>query len=118
METKMDELAKRFAELADKYGPHVTEAALGAVRVEAYSVLVSGFLAGIAAVICGRACYKALRIAQAKKEGYELFAIICFFTGCVCVLLTVAAVWKIVDPWVWAALFHPDLWLAKKVFHL
>ena len=27
-------------------------------------------------------------------------------------------VWQFADPWTWTALTNPDLWLAKKAFHL
>jgi len=34
----MDEVAKRFADLAEKYGPTVIDAAKAAVTMEAYSM--------------------------------------------------------------------------------
>ena len=40
----MDELAKRFADLAEKYGPNVADAAMAAARIEAYSCLMRGFI--------------------------------------------------------------------------
>ena len=40
----IDEAAKRFAELAEKFDPKVVEATLGAARIEAFSWLASSAL--------------------------------------------------------------------------
>ena len=115
----MDELAKRFADLAEKYGPNVADAALSAARVEAYSTLAGGLMA---ALIGAAALYAALLLWRkaAASESYDneliyggavLVAVIALIPLCI-------GVWQIVDPWTWITINHPELWIAKKAFHI
>lgn len=121
----MDELAKRFADLADKYGPSVVNATLEAARIEAYSTLMAAiFQAAIAA-----ACFFGARICWRKGKAGEAIPggnsdnYIPWYLG-MCVLLFVGgivslfAIWGLIDPWLWTAINHPELWIAKRVFKL
>ena len=113
----MDELAKRFADLAEKFGPDVANAALNAARMEAYSTLMGGFMwlaAASAFGLLGQFLYK-----KAGKDDWDndwsVAAIILFIVGG---LVALPGFWSFVDPWTWATINHPELWLAKKAFHI
>lgn len=110
----MDELAKRFADFADKYGPSVVDAALNAVHVEAYSKLVSG-------VMCLTVAASLFYFARWmwRQEWCSNEAVIapgvCWIFAAVFALF---GVWSIIDPWTWTAISNPELWIAKKAFKL
>lgn len=114
----MDELAKRMMELAEKVGPEAMAAARGAVRVEAYSTLVSTICFIIAAFVFYKAAiylWAYQSTSQYSMGESKFFAGILFTTV---VILVWIAVWNVIDPWTWVALNNPDLWLAKKVLKL
>lgn len=113
----MDELAKRFAELADKYGPGVANAAIEAARTEAYSTLASAVMAVLFAAGLG---YPALLIARKILAGdwEEPAWIFVAFLGFGSVVAGAIAMWAVIDPWTWTAINHPELWIAKKAFKL
>jgi hypothetical protein len=113
----MDEAAKRFAELAEKLDPKVVEATLGAARIEAFSWLASSTLwfGGAAAL----AFLGHFLVTKSNDDDWDkqwfgvgvasyLGAALCFLPG----------IWKWLDPWTWTAISHPELWIAKLVFHL
>ena len=113
----MDELAKRFADLAEKYGSNTTDAALGAARVEAFSSLTKGvlliFIGGIF-LWCARYLWR-----KWHNEGWDEITlapfIIYFALGATLISF---GIWALLDPWTWVALNHPELWLAKKAFRM
>lgn len=114
----MDELAKRFADLAEKYGPTVADAAMNAVRIEVFSSLMASFIAlGFACTMYwGGRCLMRMEVKDKFADGMP------YFFGCVAVALATIPfaifVWQWIDPWTWTALSHPDLWLAKKAFKI
>lgn len=114
----MDELAKRFADLADKYGPQVANAALSAARVEAYSTLVASleeFVIGAVFLLVA----KKLAAFKTKDDFYQVFPYIgAGLCGIIGLLLVAGGLWSVIDPWTWTALNHPELWLAKKAFKI
>lgn len=119
----MDQLAQQFAALAQQYGPKVANAAMEAARVEAYSCLMSSLLwlapAG-GLFLLARMVLRTippveqrvpLDMSQEKTAlGYVLFAF-----SFLCLL---PAIWQVIDPWTWTAIFHPELWIAKRAFGL
>ena len=110
----MDELAKRFAELAGKYGPGAVDAARSAARVEALSTLFGGL---IALSIGGGMLLAAWKIY--KKEEWEEVRF--FFVVVLCavgLLVASLGLWQCVDPWTWTSLFNPDVWIAKRILKL
>lgn len=114
----MDELAKRFADLAAQYGPDVMRAALVSVRIEVYSTLVSSFIW----LAFGIVCLLGMRWSwpQTPKDDLDLpwgkiGAIAGALVGAICIA---SFVWIWIDPWTWTALNHPELWLAKKALHI
>ncbi len=113
----MDELAKRFADLAEKYGPTVANAALNATRIEAYSCLVGGLLsAGFCALFIYGTRFFYLKI---KNESWdELTWIPIVFLSIAAIVTGGIAIWSVIDPWTWVAINHPELWIAKKAFKL
>lgn len=113
----MDELAKRFADLAEKYGPAVANAALSAARIEAYSCLVGGLLS---AGFCGLFIYGTrffyLKIKNESWDEITWLPIVFLSIGA-----TIAggiAIWAVIDPWTWIAINSPELWIAKRAFKL
>jgi hypothetical protein len=113
----MDEAAKRFAELAEKLDPKVVEATLGAVRIEAFTWLASSALwfSGAAAL----AFFAHFLVTKSNDDDWDkqwfgvgiasyIGAALCFLPG----------IWIWLDPWTWTAINHPELWIARLVFHL
>lgn len=114
----MDEIAKKMAELAEKYGPSVIDATRGAVQIEAYSTLAGSVVSSAFAftfLFAGRWLY-------CKNTKDDLDDSICKVFGFI--LMGIAAIpaafaiWAWIDPWTWVAIANPDLWIAKKVFKL
>lgn len=113
----MDKLAEYFADLAKKYEPAVAEAAKGAAQVEGYSYLVGGAVS--LAISATFACIGYLLLRKIIHDGWDEFT---WMPVGLCVAGALIAlsigVWDIVDPWTWAAINHPELWIAKKALHL
>ena len=118
----MDELAKRFADLAEKYGPAVADAAKSAARMEAISQLVSGFMTvciGIALMLLARWIWR--KAGDADRGPYsdsELAYAGAVLIGLIGLIPFCIGVWSWIDPWTWTTISHPDLWIAKRAFHL
>lgn len=115
----MDELAKRFADLADKYGPSAVEAARAAARTGAYSALVGSAedlaISG-ALFIAGRFLWrKAGGVGSFDGEPLYFISGLAFFA---CGLAFFVGISNVVDPWTWAAIAHPDVWIAKRTLGL
>lgn len=114
----MDELAKRFADLAEKYGPDVAQAAKAAVRTEVYSTLVSSVIWLAFAVAMGLVARWLWRLKprDASDRPIAIFgAVIASLIAAAC---GASFLWHWIDPWTWTALNHPELWLAKQAFHI
>lgn len=112
----MDKLAQQFAELADKFGPSVVEAAKGAARAEAYSQLASGALC---LIIASALIASAVYVWRHRKGWDEMgVTLVMGFTIVIGGLLSVIGAWSFVDPWTWITINHPELWIAKHVLHL
>ena len=116
----MDELAKKFAELSAKYGPDVVRASLEAARIEGYSMVVAGvmmLLVGVITLVLGILVLRQICSDYGTKDNGLLFL-------CAGALMIVALIftpigsWYLVDPWTWAAVNHPEAYLAKKVFKI
>lgn len=113
----MDELAKRFAELAEKYGPTVADAAKAAAVTEAYSTIIFGILCLIVAALLGCASgYFAQKILRDDWDEMTWFP--AGLLGIAALIFGAAGLWSIIDPWTWTTIYHPELWLAKKAFHI
>ncbi len=117
----MDELAKRFAELAEKYGPQVAEAAKEAARTEAYSCLSSSAIwLAIACVLM----FVGRRIYNKGKQNHDPLGdgdVLCIIGFALCGLAVPAVLigaWHWIDPWTWTTINHPELWIAKKAFRI
>ncbi len=114
----MDEIAKKLAELAEKYGPHTIEAVRGATQIEAYSTLAGGVMSITIACIVGK-CGLMLWNTQ-NKDDFDrpmirgagvVFAVIAL-------IIAMVGIRAFADPWTWVAINNPDLWIAKRVFKL
>lgn len=113
----MDELAKHFAELAEKYGPTVYNAGLEATRIEIYSTIVAALLQAVMASVLWYLAYRLFL--KVWKEDWDDFTYVPIALSCLFALsLSLFAIWTFIDPWTWTALNHPELWLAKKAMHL
>ncbi len=114
----MDELAKRFADLAEQYGPQVANAAKEAARIEAYSTLVSGLICGIVgAVLAYLAIYIGRKLYSEEWQEVLLWPLAAIL-AVIAVALGWVFLWAFADPWTWATINHPELWIAKKAFKL
>lgn len=112
----MDELAKRFSDLASQYAPDVVDAALNAARIEAMSAMVGGVLCFAIAY----ACYRVGRwmLWTYSGEDADLVAMgggVAWIVGGVTGAI---GAWAFLDPWVWVALTRPELYIAKKAIGL
>lgn len=114
----MDELAKRFAELAEKIGPQAMEAARGAVRIEAISCMTSAVAWAIflALVLWSANWLWGYETADKFNSGIPKFfaGTLAFFS----VGGLILCVYTFIDPWTWTAINNPDLYLAKKILKL
>lgn len=114
----MDKLAEKMAELAERFGPSVIDAARGAVRVEAYSAMAGAIEA---AIVAGLMALVARYLwSYETKDSFDsgiprAFAFLLF--GAAIIPFSVA-LWAFLDPWTWVAINNPDLYLAKKIFKL
>lgn len=114
----MDELAKRFSELAEKYGPNVLDAALGAVRIEGYSTLVTGLTVSVIGGVITYLGYYLWKIEIEDKTDEPIAHAFGFFLGLIGLITITVGLYTFIDPWTWAAFTHPELWLAKKAMRL
>lgn len=114
----MDELAKKFTELADKYGPAVIGATQDAVRVEALSTLVFNVFGIAAACALSLIAWRRIRKSEDYVYSYEFLYCFAYALMFVAAIITFFLVFSIIDPCTWVAIYKPELWIAKKVFHL
>lgn len=113
----MDELAKRFADLAEQYGPKVADAALAAARTEAYSCLAAAAMwlpVVVAMVWAGRWLW----VRAGKDDWDECWVGMSISLWLIAGLAGMFIAWVFIDPWTWTTINHPELWIAKKTFHL
>jgi hypothetical protein len=115
----MDELAKRFAELADKYGQNVVDAAMASARTEGLSQLTAGALClCITAVLVKFARWVWSRGEGADMCDRDVIRLLSVVIGMLALIPACVGVWAFIDPWTWTAISNPELWLAKRAFHL
>lgn len=113
----MDELAKKFADLAEKFSPRVLDAAKEAAKVEAYSSLVGSlewFVTAIVLLGLGK-FFLDLQTHDKEKDRiipWSFGAAFCFGLGGICLL---PGIWNWIDPWTWTAISRPELWIAHKI---
>jgi hypothetical protein len=112
----MDELAKQIASLAEKFGPNVMDAAFGAVRMNAYSILVAGtFSIVIGAALAFAGIWLASKTWSDDWNEIKWLPASLLLAAAFCFILTGGWAW--VNPWTWTAINHPELWLAKDALH-
>lgn len=116
----MDELAKQFADLAEKYGPTVINAAKGAARMEGYSTLAGAGFSILLAVGLGFMGWRFWRWAPLDPDHddinpFHIFAALIFIIAAV---IGCIAIWPVIDPWTWAMINNPELWLAKRALKI
>jgi hypothetical protein len=117
----MDKLAEHFADLAQKYGPAVADAAKAAAQTEAYSTLMAGVLAlafAVAFFSAGLFIWKQIDSPSNRDGWADEWAIASIVLWTVALISFSLGLWSLVDPWTWTTIYHPELWLAKKAFGL
>ncbi len=111
----MDKLADKLSEILTTLQGPGFQVAREAAQVEAYQALTAGgFCAAIAAAIAAGIYW------MQKKEmldGDSRF-IITMIGAVIGIALLSIAIWTFIDPWVWATLSQPELWLAKRALKL
>lgn len=114
----MDEIAKKLAELADKYGPYTIEAVRGAAIVEAWSN-VQGSILCIAFTIGGGFITKRLW-ANTSHDDIDIYwpKVGAVVIAIISIIIGIIAIDSLTDPWLWVTFNNPDYWIAKKVFKL
>lgn len=109
-----DQLMLHYSAVADKFAPQVIDATKQAATMEAYSCLASSllwFILAIAALAVSRFFYK-------KTKSYGDWWIGTIIFGVIGTILLLPGLWYWIDPWTWAAINHPELWIAKRAFNL
>lgn len=113
----MDKLAETFAKLSEQYGSKVVDAAVGAARIEGYSSLISSviwFIVAGTALWIGRRLWR-----NAEESDYEAERVVFGYVACGATFICVCAgLWICINPWVWTAIYQPELYLAKRAFNL
>lgn len=113
----MDELAKRFADLATQYGPSVINAAKAAARMEAFSTLSASLMIAAFTVIfllLARYLWN-LETESGDDDIARAGAVACLV---IAMIAGSFALWAWIDPWTWTALTHPEIWIAHKVLKI
>jgi hypothetical protein len=114
--TLIEEVAAAAKDAVTEYGPEAWEVALWVVRVDAIGEIIVGlFLALLIVVIwCAvvRDNLKALNAGNNKKFEWRIKMVACGGFG-IAVCGAAFAV-KMLNVWVYVAIFAPELWLAKK----
>jgi hypothetical protein len=111
---EMDELAKRFADIAAQYAPQVADAAKQSVIISCYSTMLYATIW----IIIGLVLIKASTIFwfnRTNENLAELPAGILMLLGVGAVIISVLC-W--IDPWLWVALYRPELYIAHSFLKL
>lgn len=108
----IDKLADRLAELVTKLEGPGFEAAKEAARTEALSSLAGGGMAALIAIVGAIAFRWLWRRDDLDETGRIMMLVL---AGLAASISAPVAIWSVIDPWVWATLSRPELWLAKKV---
>ena len=115
----MDELATRLTAFADKYGSHLADTVLATVRFQGYADLVGGVVALVVAIASGWGLRKMYRAYVDDTTGSEsLFELVILCLAAVCLFASLVALVQLLDPWTYAAIFSPDVYLVKKAIKL
>jgi hypothetical protein len=118
----VDEVTKQFADLAAKYGPNVTDAMLGAVRIQVYSDLaqaVMGIIIGCLLLAGSLFMWRRTIISIYDDEAaWLVYRLVPFCLASTGVFFILINLWTWIDPWTWTALWHPEYWLAKQVLKM
>lgn len=103
----------------------VTEAALEAARMEAYSNLVSNlFCLGMGTLLCYMAWVLYKKYLGTDKSTYSnedrtmTYALGCGVSILLGFLFVAIAITGLIDPWLWSTIYNPELWVAKQVLGL
>lgn len=115
----MDELAKRFADLADKYGHQAVEAARQAARTHGYSAIVESIMTLVISfaffVVAQFLWHKASGNGGWHNEPIYFISGLAFLS---CGITFFGGMWNLINPWTWTAISHPDVWIAKRTIGL
>lgn len=114
----MDKIAELMAKLAEQYGPNVVDAARGAAIVEAWSnfeadLVLAGFSA--VALLATKRMWHSTSATDMDMNFGKIGAVVCGLIGSITAAVSIGL---LCDPWLYTAMIHPDLWIAKRVFHL
>lgn len=116
LEDTIDHAANSIMKAVEAYGPQATNLVLETGRIAAINQLT---LAGLLLVLaiplmilgfCFNAKHK-----NWDSDGWQLAAIAVWMGSS---MLTIGAVIRLADAYVWVGLWHPEIYLAAKLLHL
>jgi hypothetical protein len=70
------------------------------------------------ALIVSLTAWRVSRFAWGKSQHSEGYAILSIASGAICLIAAIFAAVGLLNPWTWTAIYHPELWIAKKVIGL
>lgn len=83
-----------------------------AAQVEAYNSIVIG---GMTLVFAAFLAVLGIVLWRHRNDDDGIYRLFACAAWLVAVFLTIPGVWSFVDPWTWAAINYPDLWIAHKL---
>jgi CHASE2 domain-containing sensor protein len=110
----MDELAKRFADIAAQYAPQVIDAAKQSVVISCYQTLLFTALW----LIIGCALIKTSTIFWRNRTDLNMAEIPTGISIIVGLIAIVICCMVLINPWTWIALNHPELYIAHSFLNL
>ena len=118
LEQKAVDVLDRLEGLATEYTPKALEMAISVARVEAAAELIGGVFLLVVAGFLGRLawnCYLREMKTKAYSDDHFLTLMCGLASGGVGFALLIYGGAIVLNPWHWAGLFNPELFLAAKV---
>lgn len=118
MMDNVEALAKKIEALAMEHGAAGWDMALAVARVDALSMVVSGFIFVGLAILCSYVVVKANR--RFNRNGRDQFSDFIIMVGgpTLSVGCGIYGLPHLLSTWAWVGIFYPELWIASKLLDL